>query len=299
MSITWTTTRDALTAALASAASGDRGAIIEARDALSSLGARYDAAVAAGELAALASASPGSAVAAVVAWQSTGAAGALDHACRYLESLPGVDAGTFYLPAESLDATAADATPRAAALNWYLTVGAWTSSTGESARAPTLRVESLIPGAEGNRLAVRLYRDAGVPSVEVLYRGRSVRTRVGIGRDGLIDAVVTGLVTIAGSFRAPDLFALGAGAVSLGGGTGGLREAALHRADLATEAGRAVLSRTGASAPTTAQRASLELAVARVTALRGFAGGAGASLERELAGALDAAARLLSYLAGP
>lgn len=72
------------------------------------------------------------------------------------------------------------------------------------------------------------------------------------------------------------------------------REAVLHRADLALRAGRAVLAR--ASGP---GRAALDLAVTRVEALRGLNNGAGAATERELAAALDSAARLLAYLGGP
>lgn len=310
MTLAWSSTRTTLAAKLAVAAQGDRAAIVAALNRLDTLGPRYDAAIAAGTLTAAA----GSTLAAVEASQRTAAGAALLRAVRYLEGLPGVadPLVTFYTSADDVE-SASDAAPTPAAVAlWYTPArlpapASW--SADASRRTPMeLRVESLLPGAEGNRLAVRFYLSEGA-QIEVQYRGRVIKTRrladASNGNGGL-NGELSGLVRVTGGLYggtgAESLFTTLPGPHTLTGGTGGALLTIQNRARLALSAGRAcrgALERAG----DTGGLATLDLALSRVGDLDAAAAGGGivagddaAPLERELAAAVDAANRLAVYL---
>lgn len=311
MALAWTATRDALTTAIASAANPDRAAAVAARDRLASLGARYDASIAAGTLAPIPSSpAAGVATAAALADQFTATRAALERATRYLESLPGVSSLTPFRSTDAFTPTG-DVAPVDASLGWRR-VGA---STWEHFTGPTpngtyahFRVTSKVPGAEGNDVAARFTTYDGRTVLETTYGGRTVDyIDAGSSYGGSPSGPRSGaLVTLQSSGFMPPPELLGGSPINLGGGSGGARQAIELRASLALAAARELLNRAeGAGAPTAAAREALTVAVGGVEGLRGALSTTASeapaappmAVELALADALDDAARLLSYLA--
>jgi len=299
VALTWTATRDALSAALPSAANADRPVILAARARVSELGARYDAAATAGTLLPVAGdVAAGTARALVRAAQFTATRAAFERAVRYLESLPGVEAGTPFRPADTFPAGADDAPSNAsAAARRGGAPGSYIFNAPAPAGTYALRADALLPGAAGNALALRIATDDGAPVVEVLY-GARVAERIRTGNGG---ERVGRLARVTAPSALPAELVSGDTRAMLGG-TGGARAAVEFRARLALDAAAEVMARQNI---TDAERERLAFGRARVEACNAAlalrASGAhdatGAELEAELAAAMDAAALVLSYLA--
>ena len=301
MALAWSDTKAALDAALSSASNTDRPAVAATAARLATLGARYAAAVTAGALEPVAGSVPaGGAESAARAAQFTSARGALERAVRYLESLPGVDAGTPFRPGDIFPATA-DVDPVNASAAWRRTApGAFTVDAPARSGSYVLRVEALLPGVAGGGVVVFVTEHDGGPALAVTYNGRTVE-HLRVGNDA--PRRVGKLVQVSTSWGIPAEL-IGGDSPSLAGGSGGARQAAEFRAALAVAAAATVQA-----SPRTdpADRERIALAVARVEAHRvalalpasSAADATGAALELALAAEMDAGARLLSYLAGP
>ena len=263
MTLAWSTPRDALTVALATAAQGDRDAVVALRDSLTDYGAAYDAAIAAGTL----SPAAGTTLATITTAQRTAALAALQRAVRSAEQVAGA---SMFTPWRYTDAfTSAGETPTANA-----------AASGDG-----LRVVALTPGADGNRVSVRLSRAGDYLTATERYDGRDGTGAV--ARLGAAGGETLTLVLARVAVDSPHRVAVGTTVLSLAGGTGGTTAATLARA-------RAALGHLDASAAVTINAARLDELIATVEADAPDDGPR--TLERSLASAMDDATALLAYL---
>lgn len=266
MTLAWSTPRDALTVALATAAQGDRDAVVALRDSLTDYGAAYDAAIAAGTL----SPAAGTTLATITTAQRTAALAALQRAVRSAEQVAGA---SMFTPWRYTDAfTSAGETPTANA-----------AASGDG-----LRVVALTPGADGNRVSVRLSRAGDYLTATERYDGRDGTGAV--ARLGAAGGETLTLVLARVAVDSPHRVAVGTTVLSLAGGTGGTTAATLARA----RAARAALGHLDASAAVTINAARLDELIATVEADAPDDGPR--TLERSLASAMDDATALLAYL---
>lgn len=281
MPLAWTGARDALAAALAGAPQGDRAAVRSALDVLNTLGAKYDAAVSAGELAPRS----GSTLDVITAGQRAAALAALQRAITKGEALPGVGSFTPFAPGDPFGVPG----------------GATTSDA--TARVPGVTAAAVIPGAAGNLLSLELGRDAEGLRVTVRYGGRAAITGARVAGDGngvLRAPEVEKLVRV----RASDIRSFPAApaapfVLALAGGAGAAAQGAAYRAELALAA---VEHRAAAQGVGPAEAVALTLAAERIRALRGEVlsaapTDAASTLERELVAAMERSAALVAYLA--
>jgi hypothetical protein len=295
MAVTWTGVRDSLTTAATTALASDKAAALTLRDRLNSLGAAYDAAVAAGTF------QPSSAptAAAIGGAQRANAWAASLRAVARLEDLIPPASRVFI----SSDPFSFDGTGVAAAA-----AGLYVDRNGvASANYTGFRVVAKFGGVAGHGISVRFTLTGGPDGgrgLEERFNGRLIRT-VGFGRGEngqvkafghLIDATAQWLPTA--DMPSP---------VALAGGAGDDPSAMALRAALAKGRAAAVINGTN---PTTA--ATARTAVARLDALlnelqTAFSGGNApapsaapatvpTALELQLGAALDEGRALLSYL---
>lgn len=297
MPVTWTTIRDSLTTAVSSALASDKAAAIALRDRINTLGAAYDAAVAAGTF----QPASGATVAFVSAAQrSTAWSAALRAVQRAEEFIPG--AQQVFAPTDPF--TYAGTGVTAAAAGFYLT------RTGEVSTAYTgFQVQARFGGEAGHQVSARFTLTGGPDGgrgLEEYFNGRLIRT-VGFSRGENYQVKAFGhLVTATAQFLpTADM----PSPVALTGGAGDDPAALAYRATLATARVNSVIN---ASTTPAATANAARTTLARLTTLLGelqtsFSGGnapavsaapatAPTALELQLAAALDEATALLSYL---
>lgn len=280
MTLAWSATRDALASALLTAPQGDRVAVRAALDALNTLGARYDAAIAAGDLAP----QSGTTLATITEAQRAAALAALQRSTRAAEQLPGVGAFTPFVPGDPFGT--GDGSAR---------VDATVSALGITAT-------SRVPGAAGNLVSLVLWRDAEGLRVTVRYDGRDAITGARFHGDGNGGSSSPSAEPLAG-IRAQGTQGFPASpappsVLFLTGGVGRATEGAVYRAGLALAA---VEQRARAVGLSPAQAVALALVGDQLrvllAAVQTSSVDAGSVLERELAAAMDRGVALTSYLA--
>lgn len=307
MALPWTTNRDALSAALATARGNDRAALAELLARLNAAGAAYDLAVSAGGF------EPASGGGFLEVWSSQ-AAIAHAAALRGLRALEALIPAPLFTPADTFtfDASTEDPIPASVVLDINGAVfpappavvppdggiRGWPPPPAPARAALTLRAR--FAGPEGRNLAVRLSPPAApgeLAAAVVTFRGRTLETTA-LREDGGALRLGSALVAAEGrasGFVAPTMptpLPLG------GGGTGGVFAALAFRASVA-------LGRASWPSPTAAQtlaRSRVEALAAEAAtvwaARSGESGGEGPSAaERRLAGLMDEASRMLGYLA--
>lgn len=299
MAVTWTTVRDSLTAAAPAALGNDKGAALSLRDRIAALGARYDAAVAAGTFA---PSSAGTGVGVASSQRFTAWDAALRAVQRMESFIPG--AQQVWAPTDGFDYSGASVQPTTA----VLCVG---RDGTVSERYTGFGIRAAFNGAAGNAVSVR-FRKAGdgVERATVEgYLGARLVESVGFSRDGVNQwsASARGRLFVTDQTTSLPNASM-ASAVALRGGVGDDPNALAYRATTSRARANGVILGPSTD-PTT--RAAASTTAARVEALvndlqRAFNGTAPASnaapateptdLERQLAAALDEGRALLTYL---
>ena len=295
MPVTWTGVRDSLTTAATAALAGDKAAALTLRDRLNTLGAAYDAAVAAGTF------EPsimGSAVTIGGEQREKAWAAALRAVARLEDLNP--PASRVFISSDPLAFAGTSVDPQVA--------GLYVDRNGAaSANYSGLRIGAKFSGVAGHGISVRFTLTGGPDGgrgLEEYFNGRLIRT-VGFSRGENFQAKAFGHLIEANATALP--VADMPSPVALVGGAGDSPSAMVLRATLAKGRAAAVINGTNPTAAATARATVTRLDALLNDLNNAFSGGnAPASsaapstvptaLELQLGAALDEGRALLSYL---